>query len=508
MRTCSYSLKLEPIQEVYTYKIESVRKQLLNSIAFIFEIIAKTPEEIDTHSIQLKGNVEKNLITASGEDSCLHFDFHYTDGHDRYTEAMLAQHWIETVLSLYGDSMPGYFRDRGYTLITEIPSYETRQADRQMIFLTLGEQTVGVSRADGPLSERLSTHLPKLGKALAKKIEKKVRENDCGCCLCKKLKTNRVNFVEDYRSSFEADAQPYPYSESLTKALESPLEVRTLTLTNQFLDAIPEEIGRFTNLHKLGLINNQIQTLPESLNRLSDLTDLELQHNHLTALSPALSNLKSLQCLHAGHNPIEAIPEGLALPNVVTLSLRETDLKKLPASFRDWKELWNLDLTNTRLESLPPEIVELPKLRHLKVSHVQNADGSLEQIAFDQLGDLTELTLKECNLKSFPASILHCAKLEYLNLSDNDIGSLPQDIGNLKNLSRLYLNNCGLTYLPASIGKLIELTMLSLIGNDFESLPVELCELPNLKYLYVSHQTFRFLQGMTVPESLKVVLSS
>ena len=56
-----------------------------------------------------------------------------------------------------------------------------------------------------------------------------------------------------------------------------------------------------------------------------------------------------------------------------------------------------------------------------------------------------------------------------LGLSDNDINSLPDAIGNLKGLGRLYLNSNKLKTLPNSISNLKELEELYLHENLISS---------------------------------------
>ena len=68
--------------------------------------------------------------------------------------------------------------------------------------------------------------------------------------------------------------------------------------------------------------------------------------------------------------------------------------------------------------------------------------------------------------------------MKILNLENNQLTSLPAEIGKLEKLERLYLDNNELTSLPAEIGKLEKLEELDLINN-----PIPKEEIENLKEL-------------------------
>jgi leucine-rich repeat protein SHOC2 len=60
-----------------------------------------------------------------------------------------------------------------------------------------------------------------------------------------------------------------------------------------------------------------------------------------------------------------------------------------------------------------------------------------------------------------------------LFLNDNQLTSLPAELGTLTALRVLNLNENQLTSLPAELGTLTALTMLLLCGNQLTSLPAE-----------------------------------
>ena len=93
-----------------------------------------------------------------------------------------------------------------------------------------------------------------------------------------------------------------------------------------------------------------------------------------------------------------------------------------------------------------------------------------------KLTNLTELYLYGNRLTSFPPEITKLTKLTRLDLSDNQLTSLPPEITKLTNLIWLELSDNRLTSLPPKITKLTKLTRLDLCGNPLESPPPEIAE--------------------------------
>jgi leucine-rich repeat protein SHOC2 len=112
------------------------------------------------------------------------------------------------------------------------------------------------------------------------------------------------------------------------------------------------------------------------------------------------------------------------------------------------------------------------------------------------LRNLSKLVLNNNQLTSLPESISNLTNLSELVLNNN-LTSLPESIGNLTNLSELVLNNNQLTSLPESIGNLTNLSELVLNNNQLTSLPESIGNLRNLRELVLNDN-----QLTSLPESL------
>ncbi|HKQ75083.1 MAG TPA: COR domain-containing protein [Blastocatellia bacterium] len=103
-----------------------------------------------------------------------------------------------------------------------------------------------------------------------------------------------------------------------------------------------------------------------------------------------------------------------------------------------------------------------------------------------KLTNLTRLDLRNNQLTSLPPEIAKLTKLTSLFLSVNQLTSLPQEIARLTKLTSLFLRENQLTSLPQEIIKLTNLEVLSLSGNQLTSLPQEITRLTNLRDLDLS----------------------
>jgi hypothetical protein len=112
--------------------------------------------------------------------------------------------------------------------------------------------------------------------------------------------------------------------------------------------------------------------------------------------------------------------------------------------------------------------------------------------------NLKELMLRDNELVSLPVELSRLTKLTSLRMSCNKLESIPSELCSLPNLRELYLHKNKLRSLPVEMGQLTTLIRLDLEYNKLESMPSELSLLTKLQMLCVDKRQLQF-----VPPSLK-----
>ena len=109
----------------------------------------------------------------------------------------------------------------------------------------------------------------------------------------------------------------------------------------------------------------------------------------------------------------------------------------------------------------------------------------------------TELDLSNNQLTSVPPELAQLTRLTQLSLFNNQLTSVPPELAQLTRLTTLYLHNNQLTSVPPELAQLTRLTQLDLDNNQFTSVPPELAQLTPLTQLSLS-----FNQLTSVPPEL------
>ncbi|NXJ61191.1 LRCH1 protein, partial [Rostratula benghalensis] len=164
------------------------------------------------------------------------------------------------------------------------------------------------------------------------------------------------------------------------------------------------------------------------------------------------------------------------------LNLSGRKLKEFPRSAaalsHDLFFFLRADLSKNRLTEVPTELCHFVSLETLNLYH--NCIKIIPD-AIVNLQMLTYLNLSRNQLSSLPACLCGLP-LKVLIASNNKLGSLPEEIGQLKQLMELDVSCNEITALPQQIGQLKSLKELNVRRNYLEVLPQELVQLPLVKF--------------------------
>ncbi|HRN78018.1 MAG TPA: leucine-rich repeat domain-containing protein [Candidatus Dependentiae bacterium] len=115
----------------------------------------------------------------------------------------------------------------------------------------------------------------------------------------------------------------------------------------------------------------------------------------------------------------------------------------------------------------------------------------------DSFANLQQLNLSGNQITTIPDAIGNLANLKALNLNNNQIPTIPDAIGNLTNLESLYLPGNQITIIPDAIGNLTNLQWFDLSGNQITTIPDAIGNLTNLKALNLNNN-----QIPTIPDAI------
>lgn len=128
----------------------------------------------------------------------------------------------------------------------------------------------------------------------------------------------------------------------------------------------------------------------------------------------------------------------LFIISCVTLIAQEykTYYTSLEEALKTPDQVYKLDLTSQSLIVIPESISQLTNLTDLDLSY--NDIKSLPSRIFSTLGNINSLNIEGNKIAHLPGSVYELEKLEYLNLNGNPIDSLSDNIIQLKKLKFLY----------------------------------------------------------------------
>ncbi|KAG7568313.1 Leucine-rich repeat [Arabidopsis thaliana x Arabidopsis arenosa] len=295
-------------------------------------------------------------------------------------------------------------------------------------------------------------------------------------------------------------------------------------------------IGELPTLQKPipGIFRQVAVDIPDSKDTLNSLTDISIQgklHFWLSSLRGKAAHL-SFSCLQRvpyGHVHPRVMSELYGFksldimrfnyksdgpsfkcysfskfPYLTELNLINLNIQSIPDDIGFLRELQKLDLSGNDFTYLPEEMVNLSKMKSLRLFNCCNIQKlpKLIQLETLKLSDciylsslldtsatkrdgsrflLQKLWLNNCKtIPKLSDTLSHCTNLTYLDLSRNDIVAMPASIRLLPLLRSLYLNDCK------------KLKSLSQISPHLTSLYASGCSSLDTIYLPLDHSLILF----------------
>ncbi|KAJ9579369.1 hypothetical protein L9F63_024524 [Diploptera punctata] len=298
-----------------------------------------------------------------------------------------------------------------------------------------------------------------------------------------------------------------------------------LDLSGSGLESLPHTLTAFPHLQELNLSRNKLQGADlKVLTRLPHLTCLQLNGNNLQSVPPEVLQLYRLTHLDISDNNIAQLPPDIAaLSSLEELRLDRNVISELPAVLFCMKSLTSVNIGHkTGYEDFQGNCVESSKMPrkgedNSSLKKVNLRSNLLKgNIILGNYGNLTQLDVSENSIETLDLSALcklesvQCSrnKLTELTLSGKALISLIAGNNRLKklyvdpspvNLKHLDVSYNELTSLPDWTANCSQLRALFASHNKLEGLPDHLfCnELSSLQTLQLSYNQLQSLPAVT-----------
>ena len=298
----------------------------------------------------------------------------------------------------------------------------------------------------------------------------------------------------------------------------------------------------FANLktEELVLRNMKIASLPlhAFLPVKSELHKLDLSNNLLTALPPALKDLDTLESLDVSNNVIESnnFSEDIMRKLGATLTsftFGSLDILNWPNTLKHLQMLQNLNVTkaafqfmpqdafygfsgtlltltleNTALQSVPLAVGYLRYLQSFNFDHNKNVGdyGMNVPLRQGQMNFLTNISLQDDSLKTFPAALAAFSNLKSVSMDLNMLDFVSDNAASsVRQIENLSMRNSSISRIPQALADITSLKSLDLSDNRIHSVDVEdvrilhsvhEIKLNNNPILYISDHAFDSIENL------------
>ncbi|KAM7364317.1 leucine rich repeat containing flyers-cup isoform 2-T2 [Cochliomyia hominivorax] len=285
-------------------------------------------------------------------------------------------------------------------------------------------------------------------------------------------------------------------------------DLQELHVANNFIEKIPKNLcSKLPHLKIFDLRDNKITQLPDEIALLQSLTRLDISNNSISNLPYSLSSLAHLVSLQVEGNPIKSIRRDILQCGTVrilkTLKDRAGGLEAAAAAANGGDIMGGDGLNSPRRppclgeeNNVFPDRYKLRKTHCLTVTmqNLTEAPNEIFTLACEESVNIVDFSRNR--FTTLPEGLLImkncCSELVFAN---NLISSVPSFISQFTRLSMVNLSCNNLTTLPEEFGVLNTLRELNIANNRFENLPNCVYELQGLEILLACDNRIKLIDA-------------
>ncbi len=273
--------------------------------------------------------------------------------------------------------------------------------------------------------------------------------------------------------------QQYHYQRAPKK---DKLKVKWMYIEAKFFDELgqlPDYLFEYKNIERLG-IRGYLKAFPEDL-------------------AQKLPRLKEISIAFLG---AEGLPEGIGNCSTlekIWISVTDGELV-VPSSIQKLTNLKEVALVDCKLQTIPTVLALLPALEQLKLSDNLITAALPAQHYWKKL---QALDLSNNQLETIPNWVFLHTTLEHLDISSNHLTQLPPKLDQLQALSSLHCVRNELTDLPLSLANLSHLRVFNWDNNPFGYITPVIFQLP--LDTIASNKYYRYIGDVSIKNIATIV---